>query len=53
VVVDTPKEVSIERRPYEDSLPLPRTTPRHIRAQVHVEQKEKSDGRGKRTRRRN
>jgi hypothetical protein len=32
MVVDTPKEVLIERRPYEEPLPFPRTAANHIRA---------------------
>jgi hypothetical protein len=41
VVVDTPKKVPIERRPYEEPLAFPRTAARHIRAQFLAEQKEK------------
>jgi hypothetical protein len=43
MVVDTPKEVLIERRPYEDLLPFPRTTSRHIGAQLLPEQTAKEE----------
>jgi hypothetical protein len=43
MVVDTPKEVLIERRPYEDLLPFPRTTSRHIGAQLLPEQTGKEE----------
>jgi hypothetical protein len=41
MVVDTPKEVLIERQPYEEPLPFPRTVSKHIRAQLLTEQTEK------------
>jgi hypothetical protein len=44
MVADTPKEVLIERQPYEESLPFPRTEAKHIRAQLLVEQTEKEKG---------
>lgn len=43
MVVDTPKEVLIERRPSEDPLPFPRIAARHIRAQLFAEQMDKEE----------
>jgi hypothetical protein len=40
VIAEAPKEVPIERIPYEEPLPFPRTATRHIRTQLLAEQKE-------------
>jgi hypothetical protein len=43
VVFYAPKEVPIERIPYEDLLPFPRIAARPIRAQLLAKQKGKRD----------